>query len=78
MEYREKMPYLYGYEEKNVGENLATETYSPAEIPPETCKIYGVIPTPFKKPETCTYIGAGVGLIAGGLIAGYVLKYVLR
>ena len=76
MGYKEKMPYLYGYEKRNTNEEIPTDTYW--RPPPETCKIYGVIPTPFKKPETCTYIGAGVGLIAGGLIAGYVLKYVLR
>ena len=75
MGYKEKMPYLYGREER-AGEEIPTDTYW--RPPPETCKIYGVIPTPFKKPETCTYIGAGVGLIAGGLVAGYVLKYVLR
>ena len=74
MRYQEKMPYLYGHEERGAGEEIPTDTYW---RPHETCKIYGMIPTPFKKPETCTYIGAGVGLIAGGLIAGYVLRYVL-
>ena len=70
MGYKEKMPYLY----------------RPGSDPPSPqfgdlfggCKIYGVIPTPFKKPETCTYIGVGVGLIVGGLVAGAILEWILR
>ena len=72
MGYKEKMPYLYGYE---AGEEVPTDAYW--HPPPETCKIYGVIPTPFKKPETCTYVGAGVGLIVGGLVAGSILEWIL-